>query len=65
MTETKCSRDAFRDQLHELSGQTIFLMFLRGILKLSGHIFMKFLECTDEILTVVSLRIIIEIYTYT
>ena len=23
MTETKCSRDAFRDQLHELSGQPI------------------------------------------
>ena len=25
VAESKCSRDAFRDQLHELSGQTIYL----------------------------------------
>ena len=27
MTETKCFRDAFRDQLHELSGQPNILLF--------------------------------------
>ena len=26
MTETKCLRDAFRDQLHELSGQSNILL---------------------------------------
>ena len=33
MTEIKYSRDAFRDQLHELSGQPNICLFLDVILK--------------------------------
>ena len=31
MTETKCFRDAFRDQLHELSGQPNMIIIIRKV----------------------------------
>ena len=37
MTETKCSRDAFRDQLHELSGQPISKQRLTRLKRLTDQ----------------------------
>ena len=49
MTEIKCFRDAFRDQLHELSGQPNILTVSTAIEKLFNDVCIE--ECVRECCT--------------